>query len=50
MWRHPSSLSFMLTRMDSGGSSVSLLDSTPSRTGVVLDVFAVSAFLNPVSI
>lgn len=50
MWRQTSSLSFMLTRMDSGGSSVSLLGSTPSRTGVVLDVFAVSAFLNLVCI
>lgn len=36
MLRHPSSLFFMLTRTDSGGSSVSLLGSTPSRTGVVL--------------
>lgn len=50
MWRHPSSLSFTLTRMGSGGSSVSPLGSTPSRTGVVLDVFAVSAFSNPVCI
>lgn len=42
MWRHPSSLSFIRTRMDSGGSSVSLLGSTPFRTGVALDDFVAS--------
>lgn len=46
MWRHPSSLSFILTRMASGGSSVSPLGSTPFRTGVALDGFAVSVFSN----
>lgn len=32
-WSRPSSLSFTPTRMDSGGSSVFLQDSTPFRTG-----------------
>lgn len=32
-WRLPSSLSFIPTRMDIGGSSASPPDSTPSRTG-----------------
>ncbi len=51
-WRHPSSSSFTLTRMDSGGSSVSLLGSTPSRTGAtsfiwqILGMFVATNFLD----
>ncbi len=53
-WRRPSSLSFTLTRIVSGGSSASPLGSTPSRTGatspkVYFQFDFIKGYLNAIS-